>query len=187
MSYVFHRVNGTKESRCPPGDARLRRHTLMLMCTTTGNLREHFVKRPRQTGQTSMYDHYGPWRGHDSAPLMGPAPRPKGSQINPSGSPKFKWVFVGFCTYAFRTPFFSHDAQILHIPRCGVSRCVHIAAQTWTWKMLAQICQQCTMSPIMSTCQWKGGRKGDAEEAKCSRGWGRESALGVRVQYGCRV
>ena len=22
-------------------------------------------------GQTSMYDHYEPWRGHDSAPLLG--------------------------------------------------------------------------------------------------------------------
>ena len=25
------------------------------------------------------------------------------------------------------------------------------------------------------------------EEAKCGRGWSRESALGVGVQYGCRV
>ena len=41
----------------------------MVMCTTTGNLRERFVKRPRQT---SMYDRYGPWRGHDSTPLMEP-------------------------------------------------------------------------------------------------------------------
>ena len=41
----------------------------MVMCTTTGNLRERFVKRPRQT---STPDRYGPWRGHGSAPLMGP-------------------------------------------------------------------------------------------------------------------
>ena len=40
----------------------------MVLCTTPGNLRERFVKRP---GQTSTYDRYGPWRGHDSAPLMG--------------------------------------------------------------------------------------------------------------------
>ena len=45
------------------------RHTLMVICTTTGNLRDRFVKRPRQT---SMYYHYGPWRCHDSAPRMGP-------------------------------------------------------------------------------------------------------------------
>jgi len=44
----------------------LRRHTLMVMCTTAGNLRERFVKRPIQT---STYDPYGPWRGH-SALLM---------------------------------------------------------------------------------------------------------------------
>ena len=37
--------------------------------TTTGNLRECCVKRPRQT---STDDRYGPWRGHDSAPQMGP-------------------------------------------------------------------------------------------------------------------
>ena len=65
MSYFFQRVNGTTESWRPPGDALPRRHTL----TTTGNLRERFVKRPRQT---SMYDRYGPWRGHDSAPQTGP-------------------------------------------------------------------------------------------------------------------
>ena len=41
----------------------------MVLCTTTGNLRECFVKCPRQN---SMYDRYGPWRGHDSAFLMGP-------------------------------------------------------------------------------------------------------------------
>ena len=41
----------------------------MVMCTTTGNLRERFVKHPRQI---SMYHRYGPWRGYDSAPLMGP-------------------------------------------------------------------------------------------------------------------
>ena len=35
----------------------------MVMCTTTGNVRERFVRRPRQTGQTSMYDRYGLWRG----------------------------------------------------------------------------------------------------------------------------
>ena len=69
VSYVFQRVNGTTESRCPPGDAWLRRHTLMVMCTTTGNLRERFVKRLRQI---SMYDCYGLRRGHDSTPLMGP-------------------------------------------------------------------------------------------------------------------
>ena len=60
MSYVFQRVNGTKESRRPLGNTWPRRHTLMVMCTTTGNLRECLVKRPRQ------------WLGHDSAPLMGP-------------------------------------------------------------------------------------------------------------------
>ena len=42
---------------------------LMVTGTTTGNLRECFVKRPRQT---SMYNRYGPWHCHDSAPLMGP-------------------------------------------------------------------------------------------------------------------
>ena len=41
----------------------------MVMCSTTRNLRECFAKRPRQT---SMYNRYGPWRGHDSAPQMGP-------------------------------------------------------------------------------------------------------------------
>ena len=41
----------------------------MVMCSTTGNPRERFVKRLRQT---STYDCYGPWRGHDSAPWMGP-------------------------------------------------------------------------------------------------------------------
>ena len=68
VSYVFQRVNGTIESRRPLGDAWPRRHALMVMCTTPGNLRGRFVKRPRQT---SIYDCYGPWRGHDSAPLMG--------------------------------------------------------------------------------------------------------------------
>ena len=69
MSYVFQRVNGTTESRHPPGDDWPRRHALMVMCTSTGNPRERFVQRPRQT---SMYDCFGPWRGHDSAPQMGP-------------------------------------------------------------------------------------------------------------------
>ena len=40
----------------------------MVTGTTTGNLRELFVKCPRQT---SMYNHYGPWRGHDSTPCKG--------------------------------------------------------------------------------------------------------------------
>ena len=40
------------------------RHTLMVGFTTTGNLWDRFVKRRRQT---AMYNHYGPWRGHDSA------------------------------------------------------------------------------------------------------------------------
>ena len=45
------------------------RHSLMFVCTTTGNLRNRFSKRPRQTG---MYHHYGPCCGHDSAPQWGP-------------------------------------------------------------------------------------------------------------------
>ena len=44
------------------------RHTLMVVCTTTGNLWDPFIKRPRQT---SMYYHYGRWRGHDSTPRWG--------------------------------------------------------------------------------------------------------------------
>ena len=44
-------------------------HTLMVTCTTTGNLRDRLVERPRQI---SMYNCYGPWRCHDSAPQMGP-------------------------------------------------------------------------------------------------------------------
>ena len=47
-------------------------HTLMVTCTTTGNLRDRFVKCPRQTRQTSMYNRYGPWRCHDSAPQIRP-------------------------------------------------------------------------------------------------------------------
>ena len=45
------------------------RHTLMVACTATENLGDHFVKHPRQT---SMYYHYGLWCGHDSAPRWGP-------------------------------------------------------------------------------------------------------------------
>ena len=59
MSYVFLRLNRTTESQRPLGDVWPRRHTLMVICTTIGNLRERFVKRPKQT---SMYDYYGPWR-----------------------------------------------------------------------------------------------------------------------------
>ena len=44
-------------------------HTAVHTCTATGNLRECFVKRPRQT---SLYNRYGPWRCNDSAPQMGP-------------------------------------------------------------------------------------------------------------------
>ena len=44
-------------------------HALMVMSTTTGDLRVSFVKRPRKT---SMYNRYGPWLCHDSAPQMGP-------------------------------------------------------------------------------------------------------------------
>ena len=44
------------------------RHTLMVACTTTGNPRDCFIKRP---GQTSMYYHYGPWHCHVSAPHWG--------------------------------------------------------------------------------------------------------------------
>ena len=40
----------------------------MVTGTTTGNRRERFVKRPRQT---SMYNRYGPWLGHDSPPARG--------------------------------------------------------------------------------------------------------------------
>ena len=40
----------------------------MVISTTTGNLRERFVKCP---GQTSMYNRYGLWHCHDSAPQMG--------------------------------------------------------------------------------------------------------------------
>ena len=50
-------------------DAWPKRHTLMVTGTTTGNVWERFVKRPRQT---SMKSRYGPWRGHDSAPRKGP-------------------------------------------------------------------------------------------------------------------
>ena len=66
--YCLLRVNGTAMVPVSPGDAWPSRHTLMVICTTTGNLWDHFVKRPRQT---SMYDCYGPWCGHDSAPLKG--------------------------------------------------------------------------------------------------------------------
>jgi hypothetical protein len=44
------------------------RHTLMVACTTAGNPRDSFVKRP---GQTSMYYRYGPWHCHVSAPHWG--------------------------------------------------------------------------------------------------------------------
>ena len=44
------------------------RHTLMVVCTTPGNPRDRFSKRPRQT---SRCDHYGPWHGDDSAPGKG--------------------------------------------------------------------------------------------------------------------
>ena len=40
----------------------------MVARTTTGNLRDCFVKRP---GQTSMYYRYGPWHCHVSAPHWG--------------------------------------------------------------------------------------------------------------------
>ena len=49
----------------------------MVTGTTTGNLRERFVKRPRQT---SIYNRYGPWRCYDSAPRKGPSSGWRGTQ-----------------------------------------------------------------------------------------------------------
>ena len=51
------------------------RHTLMVICTTTGNLRDRFVTRPRQT---SMYYHYG--RGVAMIPLP-EIPPPNGAEL----------------------------------------------------------------------------------------------------------
>jgi hypothetical protein len=56
---------------CTKGQKKLRQgpRGRRIVCTTTGNLSDRFIKRPRQT---SMYYRYGPWRGHESPPRKGP-------------------------------------------------------------------------------------------------------------------
>ena len=56
--YCLLRVNGIDMVPASSRDAWPSKHTLMVVCTTTGNLQDRFVKRPRQT---SMDNCYGPW------------------------------------------------------------------------------------------------------------------------------